>query len=192
MDNRSFDAYKKSVMTHGHHSCQKAYSMAMDTICAYPPSQHEFPHWKYVLRCCDNFPRIDITIQESDKHHSNKCIMIHSHVYHLTSWCSVLGIFPLSEKEICSLCLCDTDSMPPVKLYTRKYLVMIETSISDLHRSFYIPEIQKLEFHPKHVWIIATHHCGNTHREAFKHRRELQYMLWNCDYYDRVVASWAL
>ena len=57
-DNHLFDTYKNSAMPNGHHVYQKAYAMDMDTMCAYPPYQHEFPHWKCVLRCYSNLPWI--------------------------------------------------------------------------------------------------------------------------------------
>ena len=38
---------------------------------------------------------------------------------------------------------------------TRKELVMMETTISNFHTSFYIPETQKLAFHIKHVQILG-------------------------------------
>ena len=44
---------------------------------------------------------------------------------------------------------------------------MIESSISDFHQDFYIPEIQKLAFNLPYVPIIRTHHCGYICLEAF-------------------------
>ena len=60
MTNYIFGAYKNYVVTHVRNSYQTASDMAIATICAYPPSQHIFPHWKYVLCCCYNLPFIDI------------------------------------------------------------------------------------------------------------------------------------
>ena len=48
------------------------------------------------------------------------------------------------------------------KIYTRKDLVMMETTNTNFHTSFYIPEIQKLEFHIPHVQILGTNHCGES------------------------------
>ena len=62
--NRLFDKYKNSVMPHGSHTYPTAPDMTMATMRAYPPSQHEFTHWKYVLRCCSNFPYIYLPDQE--------------------------------------------------------------------------------------------------------------------------------
>ena len=49
---------------------------------------------------------------------------------------------------------------------------MMETSIVDFHKRFYIPAMQKLLFHLSHVNIIVTRHCGNTLQEAFKFRAD--------------------
>ena len=66
--------------------------------------------------------------------------------------------------------MCKQESLPDksTKIYTRKEFVMMETTISDFHTSFYIPAIQKLAFHLPHVRIIGTNHCGEMQRTAFK------------------------
>ena len=69
------------------------------------------------------------------------------------------------------LWLQDPSSVPPVKLYNRKELIIMETYINDFHTSFYIQKIQNLEFHLPHVRILGNHHCGNTRRKALKHHR---------------------
>ena len=55
MSNRLFETYKNSVMPHGHHIYETASDMFMETICAYPPSQHEL-----VVHCCADCPRVDL------------------------------------------------------------------------------------------------------------------------------------
>ena len=77
------------------------------------------------------------------------------------------------------------------KIYTRKELVMMETTISDFHTSFYIPAIHKLAFHLPHVRILGTNHCGDLLRTAFKRRELFQDVLCRRDYADRVVESFA-
>ena len=39
--------------------------------------------------------------------------------------------------------------------------MMMETTISNFHKSLYIPEIQKLVFHIPHVQILGKKHCGD-------------------------------
>ena len=67
----------------------------------------------------------------------------------------------------------------------------METTISDFHTSFYIPVIQKLDFHLLYVRILGTNHCGKMQRTALKQRELLQYVLCRRDYSERVVASFA-
>ena len=47
-------------MPHGRHIYAKAYDMENATMCAYPNSDHAFPHWKCVLRCCAECPHINL------------------------------------------------------------------------------------------------------------------------------------
>ena len=86
-------------MPHGCHVYVTASDMVMDTICAYPPSQHAFPHCKCMLSCCANFPRIHIPYQESDSHHSNTYPSILFHIYHLIAYFLVHVRLPLDEKK---------------------------------------------------------------------------------------------
>ena len=68
---------------------------------------------------------------------------------------------------------------------------MTETTISNFHTCFYIPEIQKLEFHIPHVQILGTNHCGDSRQTDFKRRESFQDVLCCRDCADRVVASFA-
>ena len=85
----------------------------------------------------------------------------------------------------------DPATVSPTEIYTRKYIIIMETSISYFHTSLYIPEIKKLAFHLPHARILWNNHCGNTQCEALKRRRENQYVLCCCDYAERAVASFA-
>ena len=76
-------------------------------------------------------------------------------------------------------------------MYTRKELVMIETKNSVFQTSLYIPSIQKLAFHLPHVHILGTNHCDEIRRTDFKRRELFQYVLYFCDYAERLVASFA-
>ena len=86
--------------------------------------------------------------------------------------------------------MCEQESLPDksTKIYTRKELVMMETTISDFRTSFYIPSIQNLAFHLPHVRILGTNHCGEIRRTAFKRRGLFQNVLCRRDYADRVAA----
>ena len=54
------------------------------------------------------------------------------------------------------------------KKYTRRELVMTETTISEFHTSFYIPEIQKLSVNIPYVQILGKNHCSESPQTAFK------------------------
>ena len=62
-----YETYKNTVMPHGRHIYAKAYYMEKATMCTYPQSDCALPHWKWVLRCCDYCPCINISDQEIDK-----------------------------------------------------------------------------------------------------------------------------
>ena len=89
------------------------------------------------------------------------------------------------------MCKQESPSCELRKIYTRKELGMTETTISDFHTSFYIPDIQKLAFHLTHVRIIVKNHCAEMRCTAFKRCELYQDVLCFCDYYDRVVARFA-
>ena len=89
------------------------------------------------------------------------------------------------------MCKQESSSDKSTKIYTRKELVMMETTISDFHTSFYIPAIQKLAFHLPHVHILGTNHCGELRQTAFKRRELFQDVLCRRDYAERIVASFA-
>ena len=91
-------------MTYGCHIYQTESDMAMAKMCTYPPSQHELPHWKCVLRCCEDCLCIDIPSQESDDNHSQTSPEINFHVYKMVSRCTVNGRRP-PEKNICCVLL---------------------------------------------------------------------------------------
>ena len=65
-------------------------------------------------------------------------------------------VFTIDENIYC-LSFRDPASMPPAKLYTRKELIMMKTSISEFQTSFYIIEIQRIVFCFPSVLIIGTH-----------------------------------
>ena len=100
-------------------------------------------------------------------HYSNASTSMNFHIYHLIAQCTVPGRRPLDEHKMFRLCFQYQDTVTPAKLYTGKDLVMMETSIADIHKSLYIPEIQNLAFHLPQVRILGNNYCDNTRREAF-------------------------
>ena len=125
------------------------------------------------------------------RHHYNSYPLACFHIYHLIARCAVHGRCPLDEKKQFCFCFQDLANVTSAIFYTRKDLVMIETSIAILHTSFYIPEIKNLAFHLPHVRILGTDHCGDTRCEAFKCCSVKQDVLCRRDYAEIVVASFA-
>ena len=89
--------------------------------------------------------------------------------------------------------MCKQESLSDkyTKIYTRKELVMMETTISGFHTRFYIPDIQKLDFHLPHVRILDTNRCVEIRCTAYKRRELFQDVLCRRDYAERVVAIFA-
>ena len=68
--------------------------------------------------------------------------------------------FHWKTKNIYYMCKQESSWDKCKNIYTRKELVMMETTISYFHNRFYIPSIQKLAFHLPHLRILRTNHCG--------------------------------
>ena len=63
---QKYETYRNTVMPHRLHIYAKAYDMVNATMCTYPQYDHALPHWKCVLRCCADFPYINIPDQETN------------------------------------------------------------------------------------------------------------------------------
>ena len=87
------------------------------------------------------------------------------HIYYLIEHCTMHVRRPLDENKTCCFFLSDTTYVPPAKLYTRNYLIMVETYIFEFRKKLYYRN-KRLAFHLTHVLIIGTYQCGNTHYEA--------------------------
>ena len=97
-------------MPHVRHIYAKAYYMAKATMCAYSQSDHALPHWKFVLRCCAQFPSINIPDQETDDKHPNPSPSIIFQIYHMIAHCTTHGRLPLNYNKNCCKCQQDTAS----------------------------------------------------------------------------------
>ena len=87
-------------MPHGRHIYAKEYDMGKATMCANSHSDHAFPHWKCVLRCCVQCPSINIPDQETDDKYPNPSPLIRFHIYHLIARCTKHGMIPLIDKNV--------------------------------------------------------------------------------------------
>ena len=134
-----YEAYKNTVMPHGIHIYAKAYDIEKATIWEYSHSDHVLPHYKCLFQCCAKCPSINIPDQEIYDQYTNTSPYIRFHIYHLISLCTTHGRLPLTYKKICCKCQQDYASGKSTKIYTKKELMMMETTISHFHTSFYIP-----------------------------------------------------
>ena len=169
-------------MSHGRHIYAKASDMAKAKMCAYPQSDHALPRWKCAIQCCAKCPSVNLPDQETDDQYSNISPSISFHIYHIISRCIEHGMILLNDTEIFRKCKQDYASEKSTKIYTRKELVMMETTNSNFHTSLYIPVIQKLAFHIPHVKILGTNHFSDSCRTAFKHRESFKYVICRRDY----------
>ena len=118
------------------------------TMCAYPRSDNALPHWKWVLRYYADCPCINIPDQQKNM----------SHIYHIIGCCTDHGRITLKDNKICCMCKQEYLLDKSTKIYTRKELVMTETTIYDFHTSFSITVIQTLDFHLLHVCKLGKNH----------------------------------
>ena len=88
------------------------------------------------------------------------------------------------------MCEQESSSDNSRKIYTRKELVMMDTTIYDFCTSFYIPAIQNLAFHLPHVRILGTNHYGAMKHKAFKWRELFQYVLCRLKAVRRIALQW--
>ena len=89
------------------------------------------------------------------------------------------------------MCKKESSSDESTKIYTIKDLGITKPTISDRHNSFYLPALQKLDFHLPHMRILGTNYCGEMGHTAFKLCELFQDVLCHRDYDERVVASFA-
>ena len=93
------------------------------------------------MRCCEKCPSINIPDQETDDQYSNTSTSISFQIYHLIENCTTHGMLLLNDKNFFRKCKQNSISEQPTKIYTRKEIVMMETTISNFHTSFYITAI---------------------------------------------------
>ena len=91
-------------MPHGRHIYSQAYDMENATMCTYTNSNHAISNWKYVLRCCAEYPCINLPYQETDNHNSDTTASIRFHIYHIIARCNTHGRIPLKDRKTCYTC----------------------------------------------------------------------------------------
>ena len=134
-------------------------------MCSYPSSNYSLPHWGFAFSCYVQCPCMDLLSPESDKHNSTFipriCFRVYQHITRFT----VYFRLPLNENKQCQLCESSTYSIIDTKIYTKKEIVMMQSSIVDNHQQFYISTIKNLVFHLPHVKILVKNHYANTRQD---------------------------
>ena len=95
-----YKTYKNTVMPHGRHIYAKVSDMTKATMCEYPQSDHAFPQWNCVLRCCETCLCVNLTDQETDYQYYNTSPSIRFHVYHLILSCTTHRRLPINDRKI--------------------------------------------------------------------------------------------
>ena len=150
------------MIPHVSHIYAKASDIANATMCTYPQSEHALPDWKCVLRCCADCPCINIPDQKTTKNHDETTPSIRFHIYHIVGRCTAHGRIPLKDKKMCYMCEQESLAEKYTKIYTRKELVMMETTISDFHTIYANRHQLVLESTTK----TSCCHSSNTHNTS--------------------------
>ena len=172
-------------MTHGRHIYAKSSDMLKAKMCAYPQSDHSLTHWKCVLRCCAKFPCVNIPDRVKHDQYYDITPSILLHIYLLILRCTAHGRIILNDKKVCFMCKHDSASEQYRKMYTRKELLMMETTIYNFPTSFYIPVIHKVGVSPSTCTNTSVESC----QSVFKRCELFQYVLCCRNYSERLVAS---
>ena len=105
-------------------------------MCSYPHSDHALPHWKCVMQCCAKFPCVNLPDQETNDQYSDTIPSILFHIYHLIARFTTHGRLPLNDKKVVVSVNRIMLQKQSTKIYTRKYLVMMEKTISKFSFKF--------------------------------------------------------
>ena len=89
------------------------------------------------------------------------------------------------------MCKQESSSDKSTKIYTRKELLMMDTTISDFIPDTIFHPSKSWLFNLPHVCILGINHCDEMRRTAFKRRKLLQDFSCCRDYAERVVARFA-
>ena len=89
------DTYRNQAFPDGDHLHKKASHAVFSTMCAFPDNNIDLPHWRCVLKCCDNCPNLFIPDEEQIV--DSRLPNINFNVYMNVSTCSLHGHLPMSD-----------------------------------------------------------------------------------------------
>ena len=84
------------------------------------------------------------------------CSTIHSHLYRISSFFTVHGIYPYVEWTIYLMCSTDISSVKTIKVYTQKELVLLEPSISEFYENNALQKFKNWHF-IFHMCVLLEH-----------------------------------
>ena len=76
------------------------------------------------------------------------------------------------QGKICPSCM-NPENPEIGKFTTRKMIVLKVFRILDFHSEYYIPEIEKLDFHLQHVYILGKNNCAGKRHDMFVSRHNI-------------------
>ena len=131
--------YKNDVMPHGHHIHKTEVGMTIAKMWDLSFDKYARPHCKCVLHCCSKYLSFFPPSQKLVINIQNMCPTIRFRVYNVVSCCIVYGKLHFEEKSTCVLCYTVPTEEPSTKFYSRKELMLMETSIYKFLKKVYIP-----------------------------------------------------
>ena len=110
------------------------------------------------MRCCAQCTSINIPDKEKYDKNPNPSPSIRFHIYHLIACCTKHDRLLLTDRKSCRKCQHDTASVQSTNIYTRKELVIMETTISNFHTSFIFQKSRswRFTFHTYKYWEQIT------------------------------------
>ena len=123
-------------------------------MCSYPLENINIPHFRCVLKCCNNCPALSVPDEEISM--ERQLPRIKFHVYKDIYRCSLYGQLPLIDGDRCLSCVEQHDVSKRGKVHTKRELVLLDDSISTFHSKFYKPAIEKLAYNLSHVKILGS------------------------------------
>ena len=110
------------------------------------------PKWDCILNFCSYCPRIE----QLDRLFPASLHKIKFHIFQKIYKCSIHNVRQFKYKNTCKLCDSILDKDKKGILLVRKCFVIYDEVIDVFHEKYYIPTIEKLQFHLAHVQILGS------------------------------------
>ena len=114
------DVYRNQAFPNGMELHKKASHAAFSTMCSFPDSNIDLPHWNCVLKCCSQCPKLIIPDEELNDDATMPFIKFN--VYMDVSKYSLHGQLPVCDGIKCSKFHEEDINADSVKIFTKKIL----------------------------------------------------------------------